>query len=121
MLVRVEADKYATLTKRFPDVKPAQAIKREELTLSPAKTIIGRVVNEKGVPFTQGWLRATHTASPEGEPNTQLLSGRIERDGTLNQFVPFGGRAWHAGVSRFEARERCNDFSIGWKRPTLSQ
>ncbi|MEE8104784.1 MAG: carboxypeptidase-like regulatory domain-containing protein [Planctomycetota bacterium] len=83
VLVRIEADQFATLTKRYPDVKPAQAIKREEMTLSPAKTIIGRVVNEKGVPFTQGWLRAKHTASPEGEPVTQLMSGRIERDGTF--------------------------------------
>jgi AmpD protein len=27
--------------------------------------------------------------------------------------VPFNLRAWHAGVSSFEGRERCNDFSIG--------
>ena len=27
--------------------------------------------------------------------------------------MPFGRRAWHAGVSSFEGRERCNDFSIG--------
>lgn len=37
----------------------------------------------------------------------------IRRDGELVQFVPFGQRAWHAGVSSFEGRERCNDFSIG--------
>jgi AmpD protein len=29
------------------------------------------------------------------------------------QFVPLEARAWHAGVSRFRGRERCNDFSIG--------
>ena len=29
------------------------------------------------------------------------------------QFVPFGARAWHAGVSSFAGRERCNDYSIG--------
>ena len=29
------------------------------------------------------------------------------------QFVPFHKRAWHAGVSEFNGRERCNDFSIG--------
>jgi AmpD protein len=29
------------------------------------------------------------------------------------QFVPFDQRAWHAGVSSFEGREGCNDFSIG--------
>lgn len=37
----------------------------------------------------------------------------IERDGRVTQFVPFGLRAWHAGISRFRGRERCNDFSIG--------
>ena len=37
----------------------------------------------------------------------------IRRDGTLHQYVPFNRRAWHAGISNFEGRERCNDFSIG--------
>lgn len=37
----------------------------------------------------------------------------IERDGTLQQFVSFRRRAWHAGSSCFAGRERCNDFSIG--------
>jgi AmpD protein len=37
----------------------------------------------------------------------------IERDGALTQFVPFHRRAWHAGVSNFEGRNACNDFSIG--------
>ena len=37
----------------------------------------------------------------------------IQRDGQLVQFVPFDQRAWHAGVSSFEGREGCNDFSIG--------
>lgn len=37
----------------------------------------------------------------------------IRRDGELIQFVPCGLRAWHAGVSTWRERERCNDFSIG--------
>lgn len=37
----------------------------------------------------------------------------IRRDGELLQFVPFQMRAWHAGVSSFQGREACNDFSIG--------
>ena len=37
----------------------------------------------------------------------------IRRDGRAIQYVPFGQRAWHAGVSCFAGRERCNDFSIG--------
>lgn len=37
----------------------------------------------------------------------------IRRDGELLQFVSASDRAWHAGVSRFRERERCNEFSIG--------
>ena len=37
----------------------------------------------------------------------------IERTGRVIQFVPFNKRAWHAGLSSFEGREQCNDFSIG--------
>lgn len=37
----------------------------------------------------------------------------IRRDGEIIQFVDFTKRAWHAGVSSFNGRERCNDFSIG--------
>lgn len=37
----------------------------------------------------------------------------IRRDGELIQYVPFIQRAWHAGLSCFQGRERCNDFSIG--------
>ena len=37
----------------------------------------------------------------------------IDREGFLTQFVSFRRRAWHAGVSSFQGREQCNDFSIG--------
>ncbi len=37
----------------------------------------------------------------------------IRRDGCLVQYVPCGQRAWHAGASSFQGRERCNDYSIG--------
>jgi AmpD protein len=37
----------------------------------------------------------------------------IRRDGSLLQFVPCALRAWHAGASSWQGRERCNDFSIG--------
>lgn len=37
----------------------------------------------------------------------------IRRDGQTIQFVSFLDRAWHAGVSSFDGREKCNDFSIG--------
>lgn len=37
----------------------------------------------------------------------------IRRDGELIQFASCNDRAWHAGSSKWEGRERCNDFSIG--------
>lgn len=37
----------------------------------------------------------------------------IRRDGSLIQFVSCLDRAWHAGASQWQGRERCNDFSIG--------
>lgn len=37
----------------------------------------------------------------------------INRQGEITQFVPFQKRAWHAGLSQFQGRSQCNDFSIG--------
>ncbi len=37
----------------------------------------------------------------------------IQRTGKIIQFVSTWDRAWHAGVSCFQGREKCNDFSIG--------
>ncbi len=37
----------------------------------------------------------------------------IRREGQIIQYVPFNQRAWHAGVSCYQGRDNCNDFSIG--------
>jgi len=37
----------------------------------------------------------------------------ICRDGAIVQLVSCRQRAWHAGVSTWQGRSRCNDFSIG--------
>ena len=37
----------------------------------------------------------------------------IRRDGSIIQYVSFDDNAWHAGISIFNNREKCNDFSIG--------
>lgn len=37
----------------------------------------------------------------------------INRQGEITQYVSFDDMAWHAGVSCFEGREKCNEFSIG--------
>ncbi len=57
---------------------------------------------------------------PQAHPYFESIAGLevsshllIRRDGELVQYVPFDKRAWHAGRSCYEGRERCNDFSIG--------
>lgn len=37
----------------------------------------------------------------------------IRRDGSIIQYASCDARAWHAGVSQFNVRSRCNDFAIG--------
>ncbi|MHB1528555.1 MAG: 1,6-anhydro-N-acetylmuramyl-L-alanine amidase AmpD [Acidiferrobacteraceae bacterium] len=57
---------------------------------------------------------------PAAHPYYRSLAGLrvsahllVRRDGAAIQFVPFAKRAWHAGQSRYDGRERVNDFSIG--------
>ena len=49
------------------------------------------------------------------EIHTQKVSAHflIRRNGQLIQFVSCLNRAWHAGASNWQGRERCNDFSVG--------
>ena len=37
----------------------------------------------------------------------------VRRDGAVTQYAPLHARAWHAGVSNWQGRDACNDFSIG--------
>ncbi len=62
----------------------------------------------------------TNSLDPEEHPYYASIKGLrvsthffIRREGELLQFVPCRMRAWHAGVSQWQGRERCNDFSIG--------
>ena len=72
--------------------------------------------------FGGGYIQSlfTNTLKPERHPyfetvyklrvSAHLL---IERTGHIIQFVPFHCRAWHAGLSFYKGRTRCNDFAIG--------
>jgi AmpD protein len=62
----------------------------------------------------------TNRLNPAEHPYYQTIAGLrvsshllVRRNGEVIQFVPCGWRAWHAGVSTWRGRERCNDFSIG--------
>ena len=37
----------------------------------------------------------------------------IRRNGEIIQYVSFDDKAWHAGVSSYQGRDKCNDYSIG--------
>ncbi len=62
----------------------------------------------------------TNTLPADEHPYFAEIAGQevsahflIRRDGSLVQYVPITKRAWHAGQSCFDGRERCNDFSVG--------
>jgi len=62
----------------------------------------------------------TNCLDPEAHPYFREICGLkvsahflVRRDGSVIQFVPLERRAWHAGVSSWRGRERCNDFSVG--------
>lgn len=92
----------------------------------PAGTLIDLIVIH-GISLPPGqfggpWIDAlfTNTLDPTAHPYFQSIAGLrvsahllIRRDGTVTQYVPLQRRAWHAGVSQYAGRPRCNDFSIG--------
>ncbi|WP_034945697.1 1,6-anhydro-N-acetylmuramyl-L-alanine amidase AmpD [Erwinia oleae] len=72
--------------------------------------------------FGGPWIDAlfTGTLDPDAHPCFAAIAALrvsahclIRRDGEIVQYVPFHLRAWHAGVSSYQGREACNDFSIG--------
>jgi AmpD protein len=63
--------------------------------------------------FTNRLDPAAHPAFAELQGLRVSAHFLVRRDGELLQFVPVQQRAWHAGVSRWRGRARCNDFSVG--------
>ena len=72
--------------------------------------------------FGGPWIDRLFTGSlpSDAHPYFRTIAGArvsahvlIRRDGQIVQYVPFGERAWHAGVSEYRGRSACNDFSIG--------
>ncbi len=63
--------------------------------------------------FTNGLDPAEHPYFAEIADRKVSSHYLIRRDGELVQFVSCNDRAWHAGVSSYQGRSNCNDFSIG--------
>ncbi len=62
----------------------------------------------------------TNTLDLSAHPYFQSLQGLrvsahffIRRSGRVLQFVSCEHRAWHAGISSWQGRDNCNDWSIG--------
>ncbi len=62
----------------------------------------------------------TNQLDPAAHPYYQTLRNLkvsahffIRRDGESIQFVACSKRAWHAGISNWQGKTHCNDFSIG--------
>lgn len=88
---------------------------------SPSLLVVHNISLPPGE-FGGPWIDAlfTGTLDPDGHPFFADIAHLrvsahclIRRDGEIVQYVPFDKRAWHAGVSCYAGRERCNDFSIG--------
>lgn len=98
---------------------PHHDCRPEEVT--PSLLVVHNISLPPGE-FGGPWIDALFTGTID--PNTHPFFAEIahlrvsahcliRRDGEIVQYVPFDKRAWHAGVSTYQGRERCNDFSIG--------
>jgi AmpD protein len=94
---------------RRPEGMPVELLVIHAISLPPGK-FGGTYINE----LFQNRL------DPLGDPYFASIQSLrvsahflIDRSGHLTQYVSVFDRAWHAGVSCWMGRERCNDFSIG--------
>jgi len=89
--------------------------------VAPELVVVHGISLPPGV-FGGPWIERLFTSSLDASahPYFEEIAGLevaahvlIRRDGELVQYVPFHRRAWHAGVSSWQGRERVNDFSVG--------
>ena len=91
----------------------------------PGQNIDLLVIHNISLPpeqFGENWILDffSNKLDPSAHPYFESISelnvsahALIRRDGEIIQLVSFNDRAWHAGASCYNGRERCNDFSIG--------
>ena len=106
-------------------VLQAEQVKSPNFDARPANEISLIVIHNISLPPSQyggsGIIELfTNCHTPDEHPYyaeiyTRKVSSHflIRRDGALVQFVSTLQRAWHAGASCWQGRERCNDFSVG--------
>jgi len=105
---------------------PARQVRSPNRDARPAGTVVSLIVVH-GISLPPGEFGGegivqlfTNRLDPAGHPYYAATAGirvsahfLIRRDGELVQFVGCNERAWHAGVSAWKGKARCNDFSIG--------
>jgi N-acetyl-anhydromuramoyl-L-alanine amidase len=113
----IDVDGWCAQARRLPspnfDARPSG--------MAPELLVIHNISlppSQFGGPYIDGLFTNTldHAAHPYFDQLRPLRVSAhflIDRTGLVTQFVAANARAWHAGVSSFEGRERCNDFSIG--------
>ena len=80
----------------------------------PPSGFVNRASTQFIVDFFQNKLDSSLHPYFEEIANQKVSSHfLISRRGEVFQFVSTHNKAWHAGVSSFLGREKCNDFSIG--------
>ncbi len=113
---RIDAEGFLVDVRRC--LSPNQDLRPQEAAISLLVVhAISLPEGEFGGPYID---RLFTNCLEEGDPcfaelTEQRVSAHllIRRDGALTQYVAFPRRAWHAGVSQFDGRDNCNDFSIG--------
>ncbi len=107
-------------------IAPARHVPSPNFNTRPVDTRISLlVIHSISLPpgkFGGPWIDAlfTNTLDSNAHPYFQTIADikvsshlLIRRDGSVVQYVPFGQRAWHAGVSQFQGVTECNNYSIG--------
>jgi len=87
---------FAELTRPSPNFAAA-----------PAHERLGVCFHHSVMPFDE---TVAHMLRPESQVSYHIL---IAPDGTRARLVADEHIAWHAGVSSFHGRTRCNDFLLG--------
>jgi AmpD protein len=114
---QIDADGWAHRARRVPspnrdrrpDATPVDLLVIHHISL-PAGHFSGDAIERL---FTNRLDTASHPAFLSLDGLRVSAHFLIRRRGELIQFVSGDDRAWHAGQSSFQGRERCNDFSIG--------
>jgi len=94
----------------------------ERPAATPVELIVIHAISLPPGHFGSDWIERlfSNTLDPDAHPYFRKIEGLrvsahflVRRDARLVQFVSCAKRAWHAGVSCWRGRSRCNDFSIG--------